>query len=234
MPSQKVSIITSTYNRSDLLLNRCLPSLRAQTYKNIEFVIVSDGPDKNLEILKNEANVKYVELGRNWGAFGGHAKLVGSYMASGDLIGYLDDDDEFTPDHVESLVHKQTETQADFVFSRMFGPTKEGNMVLVGDGTPGHMRIGTPMILHKRELFQVNNWKPSLSYNDDWMLVEGWIKAGCTFAYLDMVTVLLRGATIHQLHELHPKANRPAFGQSQPILPGQTWKYVYKFSGFGK
>lgn len=43
-----VSVITPTWNRHDLLLTRCLPSVQAQDYPAVEHVIISDGPDEDL------------------------------------------------------------------------------------------------------------------------------------------------------------------------------------------
>src|ERR1700760_1397118 len=43
-----VSVVTPTWHRHDLLLNRCVPAVQAQTHPAVEHVIVSDGPDENL------------------------------------------------------------------------------------------------------------------------------------------------------------------------------------------
>ena len=52
-----VSIIVPTYNRHELLLNRCLPSIFRQTYPKIEIIVVSDGPDNWLREYFAEKNI---------------------------------------------------------------------------------------------------------------------------------------------------------------------------------
>ena len=43
-----VSVITPTWQRHALLLDRCIPSVAAQDYPNVDHVVVSDGPDPAL------------------------------------------------------------------------------------------------------------------------------------------------------------------------------------------
>ena len=43
-----VSVVTPTWQRHDLLMDRCIPSVAAQDYPDVEHVICSDGPDPDL------------------------------------------------------------------------------------------------------------------------------------------------------------------------------------------
>jgi glycosyltransferase involved in cell wall biosynthesis len=43
-----VSVVTSTWRRADVLMQRCIPSVIAQPYPNVERIIVSDRPDDEL------------------------------------------------------------------------------------------------------------------------------------------------------------------------------------------
>jgi glycosyltransferase involved in cell wall biosynthesis len=43
-----VSVVTSTWRRADVLMQRCIPSVMAQSYPNVEHIIVSDRPDDEL------------------------------------------------------------------------------------------------------------------------------------------------------------------------------------------
>ena len=43
-----VSVVTSTWRRADVLMQRCIPSVMAQSYPNFEHIIVSDRPDDKL------------------------------------------------------------------------------------------------------------------------------------------------------------------------------------------
>ena len=43
--SPLISVVIPTYQRPNLLMNRSLPSALAQSYGNMEVVVVVDGPD---------------------------------------------------------------------------------------------------------------------------------------------------------------------------------------------
>ena len=100
----RVSIIVRTKNRPHLI-GRALRSVWEQDYPDIEVVIVNDGQD----------DIDAGEFG--WGGAGRDLKIVqsngggrsvaanvGLQNASGDYIGFLDDDDWFYPNHVSTLV----------------------------------------------------------------------------------------------------------------------------------
>jgi len=99
-----VSIIVRTKDRPKLLKN-AIKSIAEQTYKRIEVVLVNDGGcDLNAEELKNmlsDMPLNYIKLEKNMGR--AHAGNMGIENAKGEYIGFLDDDDIYYPDHVETL-----------------------------------------------------------------------------------------------------------------------------------
>jgi glycosyltransferase involved in cell wall biosynthesis len=100
-----VSIIIRTKDRPKLL-KRALQSIAEQTYRPIEVVLVNDGGcDLDIEELKTilgDVSLNYIRLEKNAGR--AHAGNVGIENAKGNYIGFLDDDDEFYPKHVVTLV----------------------------------------------------------------------------------------------------------------------------------
>ncbi len=100
-----VSIIVRTKDRPSLL-KAAIQSIAAQTYRPMEVVLVNDGGcDLDLEELKRilgNVSLNYQRLDINMGR--AHAGNVGIENAKGEYIGFLDDDDEFYPDHVETLM----------------------------------------------------------------------------------------------------------------------------------
>jgi|GEM_PF-696209 len=100
-----VSIIVRTKDRPKLLKN-ALRSISAQTYRPIEVVLVNDGGcDLNVDEIKNilgDVSLNYIRLEKNTGR--AHAGNVGIENAKGEYIGFLDDDDEYYPEHVVTLV----------------------------------------------------------------------------------------------------------------------------------
>lgn len=99
-----VSIIIRTCGRPNVL-REALISLRRQTYKNIEIVIVEDGENKAEEMIKTEfldLNIIYKATGEKQG----RCKVgnLGMELAHGKYLNFLDDDDLLFADHVETLV----------------------------------------------------------------------------------------------------------------------------------
>lgn len=192
----KVSIITSTWQRHEQLL-RAISSIRSQTFIDWEHIIISDGFDQILEdLLKCQPwwNYKYLSLGRNWRSFSGglspgaSPKLVGTYIAAGDYIAYLDDDNAWLPHHLEVLVREIESKKVDWVYSKIqvinhLGMKEE----IIGDGVPRHAAIDTNIVLHKVALIKKTNWKVDF-YEDDWKLVQEWLKQGYSFSWADNIT----------------------------------------------
>src|SRR6188508_341907 len=93
-----------------------IENVREQTYRPLEMVIVSDGPDAELrEIIAREQGcgdvpILFAELGRNWSTYLTNSHSVAAfgtaqYMARGDLQMWLSDDERcLVPDHIEALV----------------------------------------------------------------------------------------------------------------------------------
>lgn len=193
-----VSIVTPTWHRHDLLLSRCIPSVQTQDYPEVEHVLVSDGPDPELRAKINEFlysgvivhPVRFFEIPvREEGSYGCRPRRYGLKRASGDLIGYNDDDDSLRPDHVSKLVTAlQENPEAGFARSLMLGHNPTGGDYVVGHGKPRAGNIGTPMVLHKRELLEVANWGGAGSF-EDWDLFSQWIGAGVQYATVDEVTI---------------------------------------------
>ena len=101
-----VSIIVRTCQRPDIL-RKALDSIQAQTYPNIQTIIVEDGENVSEVLLKKqytelnyiyEATVK--KVGR---ANAGNRALE---LAQGEYINFLDDDDELFPEHIDVLVRE--------------------------------------------------------------------------------------------------------------------------------
>lgn len=105
-----VSVIIPTYKRSDSLC-RTIDSVLAQTYPNIEIIVVDDNGIGNEYQLQTEARLKdYItsgkitylkhEVNRN----GSAARNTGFRASKGEYINFLDDDDVFMPEKIERQV----------------------------------------------------------------------------------------------------------------------------------
>lgn len=102
--SPLISVVIPTRQRPFLLMNRSLPSVLAQSYSNLEVVVVVDGPDPETvsvltELASRDSRVRPVFLSHNMG--GSDARNAGVQAARGEWIAFLDDDDEMLPHRVE-------------------------------------------------------------------------------------------------------------------------------------
>jgi len=90
-----------TYNRK-AFLRRALRSVAAQTYRNIETIIVNDAGEPVDDVAAEFPGFRLVQHATNRGLAG--ARNSGVEHARGTYLGFLDDDDAFLPDHVATLV----------------------------------------------------------------------------------------------------------------------------------
>jgi glycosyltransferase involved in cell wall biosynthesis len=191
-------VITPTWKRHELLLNRCIPSVQAQAYPKVEHVIVSDGPDpeltaKMIELKSGVAfyhTVQYLQLPqrapeRHWGHY---ARLAGIEKASGDLICYIDDDDSLRPDHIRLLAALFDDSTIGWAYGVMESHSFAGALQIGHTDPPCSGQIGTPMIMHRRETLAHGTWGPA-SATEDWELVQRWIEAGIPYGRVREPTV---------------------------------------------
>lgn len=186
----KISVITPTWMRHEVLLERCIPSVAAQTLP-VEHVVVSDGPDPVLRNLLAGVDVVYAEVDQHHEDavnVGARARNRGLEVASGDLIAYLDDDNAFRPEHVERLAAAlETHPDRDFAYSRMF---RHGLGDEIGAEPPQHGRVDSSILMQRRYTHLRFGWWPVPSaYHVDWELVQAWVRAGARWVFVPEVTV---------------------------------------------
>lgn len=121
-----ISVIIPTYNRTELLLNRALPSVFGQIMDDQEVLVVGDGTEEEtVTALSNDPRVRFWNLPHYpypeshelaWGIYGLEALNWGLDHAQGEWIAVLGDDDEFTPNHHATLLTAAERTGADHVY----------------------------------------------------------------------------------------------------------------------
>lgn len=121
MENSRVSIVIPMYNVEEYI-DTCLWSLRKQTYKNIEIIVVDDkSQDKSLHIAqrhgKEDFRIKVYmhEKNKKQGA----ARNTGIRAAQGKYIMFLDSDDLYPLDAVQNMVEAIERSKADMVIGRM-------------------------------------------------------------------------------------------------------------------
>jgi len=118
-----VSVIIPLYNCEDFI-ERCLKSIRNQSYSPIEVILVNDqSPDNCAEIAENFLekyqleNWKLLHLNENFGS--SVARNLGIDNAMGKYLFFVDSDDTITPDCLETLVEISEKTGAEITISQL-------------------------------------------------------------------------------------------------------------------
>lgn len=102
---EKVTVVVPVYN-VEKYLNECVESIRNQTYKNLEIILVDDGakdssPQLCDELQKLDDRIRVIHK-ENEGA--GKSRNRGIEAATGDYICFVDSDDYIKPDLVRKCI----------------------------------------------------------------------------------------------------------------------------------
>ena len=104
----KVSVIMPFYDESQKILKRAVNSVKNQTHKNIEFIVINDNKDfyknSDIDFIKNDKNIIYLENNKNLGVSA--SRNSGIKIASGEYIAFLDANDEFLKDKIETQLNE--------------------------------------------------------------------------------------------------------------------------------
>lgn len=101
MKKPLISIIMPTYNRADLI-KRAIKSILFQTYENWELIIVDDCSTDDTKVVVQQykdERISYIYNPENLGA--NYARNVGITNAAGELITFLDSDNEWVPNKLK-------------------------------------------------------------------------------------------------------------------------------------
>ena len=114
-----ISVIVPVY-KVEQYLDNCINSLLAQTYKNLEIILIDDGSPDNCpaicdEYAKKDSRIIVVHK-QNEGV--SVARNVGINIAKGNFIAFVDSDDSIEPNMYEKLIEKQQTEDFDLVFCR--------------------------------------------------------------------------------------------------------------------
>lgn len=120
MKKDLVSVVITTYGREYKLLAEAIESVRSQTYKDIELIIVDDNGvgspmQEHVEAaLKPEQNIVYLANATNSGAQ--VSRNRGILASHGEFVAFLDDDDIWAADKIEKQMRLMREESLDLVF----------------------------------------------------------------------------------------------------------------------
>lgn len=113
MENNKVTIVIPFFNRIDLL-RRAVESVKAQTYKNWELILVDDCGAEQINFPVDEYRV--LRNLKNSGP--GFSRQAGLSISSGEFIAFLDSDDYYAPEFLEKSleIHLSCDRQISFTY----------------------------------------------------------------------------------------------------------------------
>ena len=130
-----ISIVTATYNRSSVL-RYALASVRRSTRADWEHLVIGDGcTDDTADVVAEAADprVRFHNLPANFGEQSA-ANNKGFELARGRYVAYLNHDDLWFPDHLETLVTAIEGTGADLAYTPVLVLAPDQRNYLLGAG----------------------------------------------------------------------------------------------------
>ena len=144
MDNGLISIIVPVYNAQDTI-GRCLKSLLAQTYNNVEIIVIDDGSVDDSRIIVTELGkvddrVQYYYQ-KNKGVSA--ARNYGLTVANGQYIGFCDSDDWVEPTMYETLMKGIVKGSTEISIIQFYWEKEDGT-TLMPFGNDGIKYLLTP------------------------------------------------------------------------------------------
>ncbi len=201
-----VSVTIPTWTNFRALADFAIPSVLAQTYSNFEIVVVGDdAPPETEETLAafGDDRIRYVNLTRRgpypddplrrWYVAGVPAINEAAQLARGSWIAPLNDDDSFTPEHIELLLAATRDRRSEVAYGRF--------VMSYPDRPPFENGIYPPVlsgftwqaaIYHAGlRFFEMELGDAWFDRPGDWSLCRRMLLAGVTFTMIDVVVAHL-------------------------------------------
>ena len=145
--------------------------------------------------MDNYPSVLFVEINDTWRdgvqdkSVGATPWYIGSMLALGDFVGFLGDDDEYLPHHVDSHVNAMVDAQAMFSvsISRFF--VRGEPVFTIGDASFEHGHLDSTGIMCHKDALRVANWTANGEDAADYRLVRDWRVNGLVGTFIPEITV---------------------------------------------
>jgi glycosyltransferase involved in cell wall biosynthesis len=199
-----VSVITVVYN-GDLYLDLAIRSVLAQTYNNLEYLIIDGGStDTSIDKIKSyEKQFHDKKIDYKWisepdkGISDAFNK--GIRLASGELIGIINSDDWLEPDAVENIVQSLDNKYSIYCGTLKIYDTKL-NLLKIRKSRPSLLPLGMyvnhPTVFVKKEVYLNNKYDTDLKISMDYDILLRFQKKGYKIKAIDKQISNMRGGGI--------------------------------------
>ena len=138
-----VSVIIPAYN-ADAFLARAIRSVETQSFRDFELIVVDDGStDGTADVARGFDSVRYV-----CGAHRGEAEArnLGLEEATGELVAFVDADDEWLPDKLARQFRFMEQVGSSFSYTDSYIVREGGRVRYSTLARPRHGEILSPLI----------------------------------------------------------------------------------------
>lgn len=197
MDNPIVSVIIPVYN-TEKYLDKCISSVRAQTYKNIEIFLLDDGSsDRSGEICdRHAAEDKRIQVVHACNSGVSHARNLGIQRASGKYLFFVDSDDYIDSGMITDQVSAMENECADLCISALSqenlasGFSIDINKQCDSEMTfllKNHLLFGPVVKLYRRDI--VNKYgivfSENFSYGEDLLFNLGYLRYVDRICYIN-------------------------------------------------
>ncbi|MBB5059872.1 glycosyltransferase involved in cell wall biosynthesis [Granulicella aggregans] len=206
-----VSVVIPTRNRPAMAL-RAIDSVLAQTYQDLEVVVIIDGPDPAtiaaLEAAPN-SRVRFAQMPSSVG--GAEARNQGINRATGEWVALLDDDDEWMPTKLEKQMELAlANPKPSLVVTRYFD--QRPNATLIQPGSPPPTDPEQTQI--SEYLFMNTSW---LGFRRGFVQTSTWLAPRSAFLEVPFTKGLPRNQETDWLLRAVPRLKLPIFTVWEPL-----------------
>ena len=155
----RISVVVPIY-KVEKYIHKCIQSILAQTYKNLEIILVDDGsPDRCGAICdsyaKEDPRIKVIHK-QNGGL--SDARNAGIDAAEGGFIGFVDSDDYIAPQMYEQLIKQLVKYNADIAVCKSISVKENQEAVFTDSDTVRVYEDNAARAMIYDNDFTVNAW----------------------------------------------------------------------------
>lgn len=213
-----VSVFICAYRRTEELLDVAIASVESQTYERWEIVVVNDGPNEATRTAieaHGNPRIRFSELPKRgdypthqarsrWQVAGTDPWNRALELVEGRWLAPLDDDDEFSPDHIEQLLTRARETRAEVVHGALVSRNdRNGEESRIYGEYPelGRFSWQGSIFHHGLRVFRAEPLAWSLDEPADWSIARRMLRAGVRFASTPAVVGTVHYTPLEQKDE---------------------------------
>lgn len=182
----------SSSNRSEKFI-RSVNSFLLNTYPNKELIIISDNCDITEKIYNNNykdiENIKFIYEKSSGGLFRGLIREIGVKKSDGDIITFLDTDDELLPNHLDIISNNFNIDKNDWIYFNNYVRRDNGKYYL-RESKIERAYIGTSNIAYKKNV--PVTWEDCDGYGHDWNFIKKLVELNVNYKKVSYSGYIIR------------------------------------------